>query len=101
MEHNTKIDRTASPVSLKDGIHSDLDIDQDDIEKQSVHDNNISNTAENEGRPNEPHIVDWQTPLDPENPMNWSPLRKIAAITIVSLITLLSNVLLAALMKLD
>ena len=33
------------------------------------------------------HIVDWEGPNDPQNPMNWSPTRKWATIALVSTIT--------------
>ncbi len=38
----------------------------------------------------DPNIVDWDGPDDPANPMNWSSRKKVAAIGIVSLITMLS-----------
>lgn len=40
------------------------------------------------------NVVDFDGPDDPENPMNWSSPKKTAAITVVSLMTLLSCVLL-------
>ena len=33
------------------------------------------------------HLVDWEGPNDPRNPMNWSPTRKWATIALVSAIT--------------
>ena len=38
----------------------------------------------------DPNIVDWDGPDDPENPLNWASSKKLAAITIVSLVTMLS-----------
>lgn len=38
----------------------------------------------------DPNIVDWDGPDDPENPLNWSTSRKTASIVIVSLTALLS-----------
>lgn len=40
------------------------------------------------------NVVDFDGPDDPENPMNWSSPKKTTAITVVSLMTLLSCVLL-------
>lgn len=34
------------------------------------------------------HVVDWDGPDDPANPMNWSPTRKWITIAIVSFSTL-------------
>ncbi|KAK0702257.1 cycloheximide resistance protein [Lasiosphaeris hirsuta] len=42
--------------------------------------------------PEDANIVDFDGPNDPENPINWSPGKKAAAITIVSLMTLLSPI---------
>lgn len=36
------------------------------------------------------NIVDWDGPDDPQNPLNWSTSRKVAALGTVSLITVLS-----------
>ena len=38
----------------------------------------------------DPNIVDWDGPDDPENPLNWASSKKLAAMTIVSLVTMLS-----------
>ena len=38
----------------------------------------------------DPNIVDWDGPDDPENPLNWTSSKKSGAITIVSLVTMLS-----------
>lgn len=38
----------------------------------------------------DPNIVDWDSPDDAQNPMNWSALRKNCTLAIVSGITLLS-----------
>ncbi|KAK1573273.1 major facilitator superfamily transporter [Colletotrichum navitas] len=35
----------------------------------------------------DPNIVDWDGPDDPENPLNWSPLKKWGNITLLSIIT--------------
>lgn len=38
----------------------------------------------------EQQLVDWDGPDDPENPMNWASSKKRGAITIVSVVTMLS-----------
>jgi hypothetical protein len=43
-----------------------------------------------ESKMKDPNVVDWDGPDDPANPMNWSSRKKVAAIGIVSLITMLS-----------
>jgi len=40
----------------------------------------------------DPNIVTWDGPNDPANPMNWTTRKKVAAVGIVSFITLLSLV---------
>lgn len=35
----------------------------------------------------DPHVVGWDGPEDPENPMNWPFGRKAAAVSIISSIT--------------
>lgn len=38
----------------------------------------------------DPNIVDWDGPDDPENPQNWSPAKKWAHIAVLSVLTLLT-----------
>lgn len=38
----------------------------------------------------DPDIVDWEGPDDPKNPLNWASSKKLAALTIVSLVTMIS-----------
>lgn len=61
-----------------------------DIESQPRHENSDSDTTAQEKAPKDPNIVDWDAPDDPANPMNWSSAKKIGAIGMVSLITMLS-----------
>lgn len=61
-----------------------------DLEHQSCHGNDYSDTATHEKAPKDPNVVDWDGPDDPANPMNWTSAKKVAAIAIVSLITFLS-----------
>ena len=58
----------------------------EDVEKQSGCDDRRSDT----NIPKDPNVVDWDGPDDAENPMNWPLAKKITAIGVVSLITLLS-----------
>ncbi|KAF2794387.1 MFS general substrate transporter [Melanomma pulvis-pyrius CBS 109.77] len=58
-----------------------------DVENPSTLDNT---TLDNEKETKDPNIVDWDGPDDPENPMNWPTTKKVSAIAIVSLITMLS-----------
>jgi hypothetical protein len=47
-------------------------------------------TAEQKQTPNDPNIVDWDGPDDPENPLNWTSKRKFGATMSIALITLLT-----------
>ena len=61
-----------------------------DVENQPGLDNNSPDTATDEKKPKDPNIVDWDGLDDPANPLNWSSAKKLAAIGIVSLVTMLS-----------
>lgn len=50
--------------------------------------------TESEEDVDEKYIVDWNGPADPENPMNWSNMRKWTAVLIVSSITFVTFVVL-------
>ena len=56
---------------------------EEDVEKQSGCEDRGSNIKD-------PNVVDWEGPDDAENPMNWPLAKKMTAIGIASLITLLS-----------
>ena len=43
-----------------------------------------------EENPRDPSIVDWDGPNDPENPLNWPTAKKLATLSMVSIITFLS-----------
>ncbi|KAL9610375.1 MAG: hypothetical protein Q9167_004915 [Letrouitia subvulpina] len=60
------------------------------LEDQSRPNHNAPGVENSENYPEDPNIVDWDGPDDPENPLNWSVAKKLAAIGIVSMITLLS-----------
>ncbi|MCJ1314537.1 hypothetical protein MMC25_008219 [Agyrium rufum] len=62
-----------------------------DVESQSHRGEDTPDTTINEKVViQDPNVVDWNGPEDPENPMNWSASKKITAVGIVSLITMLS-----------
>lgn len=62
-----------------------------DVEKQADLNNGALDIATHDGKaPQDPNIVDWDGPDDPENPLNWASSKKLAAMTIVSLVTMLS-----------
>ena len=61
--------------------------DRCDVEKQPVSDHQVM-TADKSTK--DPKVVDWDGPDDPENPMNWPTSKKVTAIGLVSLITVLS-----------
>ncbi|KAI9695316.1 MAG: hypothetical protein M1820_008723 [Bogoriella megaspora] len=61
-----------------------------DLERRDNSSSQDSETATKGEASKDPDIVDWEGPEDPENPMNWPTSKKVAAIGIVSLITMLS-----------
>ena len=62
-----------------------------DVEKQPDLNNSALDLANHDEKaPKDPNIVDWDGPDDPENPLNWTSNKKLAAITIVALCTMLS-----------
>ncbi|OTA92093.1 hypothetical protein M434DRAFT_329656 [Hypoxylon sp. CO27-5] len=79
------ISRTVSEVW--DGIESrrDLDLEQGQPEEKT-------GTAAIASDPNDPNLVTWAGPEDPENPKNWTFSKKWGAVFIVSLFTLVSPV---------
>ncbi|KAL6791377.1 major facilitator superfamily domain-containing protein [Trichoderma sp. SZMC 28013] len=72
--------RTVSEI--RDGIQNqrDLELGDDVIEKSPT------------VRPDDPNLIKWNGPDDPENPKNWTHRRKWAAVFCVSCFTLLSPV---------
>ncbi|KAH8901374.1 MFS general substrate transporter [Thozetella sp. PMI_491] len=61
-----------------------------DLEKQPVEDNAPSNAAAEGPSERKLNVIDWDGPADPENPMNWPLRKKIASISIVSVLAFLS-----------
>ena len=74
----------------KDPSEPEGSVYERDVENQSHHESNRLDIATPEKAPKDPNIVNWDGPDDPENPLNWSSAKKFGAISIVSLITMLS-----------
>lgn len=78
--------RDISSTSSENGDH--------DVEKGQPMGTAVSGEGEDakegEGTAQDPNIVDWEGPDDPQNPMNWKPAKKWANIAILSFLTLLT-----------
>ena len=62
-----------------------------DLEKHSDLNNSALDIATRDEKAlQDPNIVDWDGPDDRENPLNWSSSKKLVAMTLVSLVTMLS-----------
>ncbi|KAI4090225.1 MAG: hypothetical protein L6R37_007924 [Teloschistes peruensis] len=66
--------------------HPDAEIR--DIEK--AEEGSLSAAQERKEEPQDPNIVDWDGPDDPEKPTNWSAGRKYGIVAIISFITFLT-----------
>ncbi|KAJ9604913.1 hypothetical protein H2200_010302 [Cladophialophora chaetospira] len=84
---NTAIETGRGAIPLSADVES-----ANDIEKQAIHKNRISNAAapSRDDPTKDANIVDWDGLEDPENPMNWPLRKKIIAISIVSVLAFLS-----------
>lgn len=71
-------------------IHSKVTNEADTSPYNQDKERQFDPSATEEKTPNDSNIVDWDGPDDPTNPMNWSSSKKVVAIGIVSLITMLS-----------
>ncbi|KAF3072423.1 Efflux pump vrtL [Trichoderma lentiforme] len=80
LSRGQSMSRTVSEI--RDGIQNqrDLELGEDVIEKSPT------------VRPDDPNLIKWNGPDDPENPKNWTHKRKWAAVFCVSCFTLLSPV---------
>jgi hypothetical protein len=82
---------TTSRQSTDSNHRSDADVSHQDIEKQSVPENQDDSVASIDEKPiGNTNIVNWDGPNDPENPMNWKTSKKVTAVGMASLITFLS-----------
>lgn len=76
--------RRGSIYKLEKGNENvDLEVAVADIEDQYV--------KEPEG-PQDPNIVDWDGPDDPENPLNWPSRKKVLIVVSISVITFITYV---------
>ena len=67
-----------------DGSHMDL-------EQGTALDTHVTALPDKDAQEsNDPNIVDWDGPDDPENPVNWSLKKKMATTVIISTITLVT-----------
>lgn len=97
MKHTEEVVASSVIESFKDECQPDTGSPEEDIEKKSISvlENYPSTVSADENQATDPNIVDWDGPNDPENPLNWTTTRKVAAIATVSLITFLSYVFLS------
>ena len=82
---NPKDIEDSSSIHSASTKHDGYISNENDLEGQRA----VDTKTEEKTSP-DPNIVDWDGPDDPANPMNWSSGKKVAAIGIVSLITMLS-----------
>lgn len=82
-----------SSLHSKETLQADETTYKHDIESQSSQGTDGLDKVTEDQVAADPNIVNWDGPDDPANPMNWSSGKKITAIGIVSLITMLSCVL--------
>lgn len=75
-----KYGKPASSNSSDDGTPAERDLEKGEPE---------THTSEASSEPHDPNIVDWDSPEDPQNPMNWSAKKKWSNIAILSFLTLL------------
>ncbi|KAI1266846.1 major facilitator superfamily domain-containing protein [Xylariaceae sp. FL1019] len=80
--------RSLSQAVSVSEIHDDIQVQRDPELGPHLHEK-ISTTAPN---PNDPNLVTWTGPDDPENPKNWKYSKKWGAVFTVSLFTLISPV---------
>jgi hypothetical protein len=81
------ISRTVSEV--RDGIATQVEMQQDGGDGGDSSGDKAGRTMR---QANDPNLVDWLGPDDPENPKNWKFSKKWAAVFVVSIFTLISPV---------
>ncbi|KAJ8117919.1 hypothetical protein ONZ43_g4099 [Nemania bipapillata] len=81
---SNRLSRHISETEVRDGFQNqrDPELAPEPIEK-------VDTTAPN---PNDPNLVTWTGPDDPQNPKNWTFSKKWAAVFTVSLFTLISPI---------
>ncbi|KAL8869865.1 MAG: hypothetical protein Q9174_003948 [Haloplaca sp. 1 TL-2023] len=86
---------SAQPTTLRDSTysqasaHTQSDTDGADVEKGERRSLSAVQEEEQEDA-NDPNLVDWDGPDDPEKPTNWQPGRKYGIVAIISFITFLT-----------
>jgi hypothetical protein len=99
--HDADIPSNEGVVSHKDALKKQESGDGDKTDK---HDHSSNNSEAGDGdlekgqpaeitateaEPQDPNIVDWEGPDDPENPLNWSASKKWSNIAMLSFLTFL------------
>ena len=89
-------DRNSTAYSEDEGLQPGEKLDDAaDVEKEAASAGSYtpsrsrSHTSKEEKDPN---VVDWDGPNDPENPMNWKSSKKLAVVSLASVITFLTYV---------
>ena len=87
-----KDNSTASSISAEMESHSRSGTKTIDVENQDPREEKADPTelADEKKVVDDPNVVDWDGPNDPANPLNWPTAKKVAALSLISFITLLS-----------
>lgn len=78
------------PVHRPEADHDIAEHDEPAVPVGGIASEKSISTEQEEQADQDPNIVDWDGPDDPENPMNWPTWRKVLAIGIVSAITFIT-----------
>ncbi|KAF2751627.1 MFS general substrate transporter [Sporormia fimetaria CBS 119925] len=81
----TKLSSMDLERDIEKGLEEDIEKGNPLSSTSSIH--NSEDTTPNDDDPN---IVTWDSPTDPQNPMNWSEKKKWGTVTVVSCITFLT-----------
>lgn len=88
-------DENSSPASLSTTSHQpQRDDENHELKATPLSSYNEDDIEQNAPRLSlepvkDPNIVDWDGPLDPQNPLNWPLSKKVINITTISLITVI------------
>ena len=91
MEESKDIEITDSSIHSKGTSQPADTATKHDVENEPGRDDDLK-VEDPEKVPKDPNIVDWDGPDDLANPMNWPSAKKVTAVGLVSLITMLSSV---------
>ena len=85
-------EKTADMPQIQEDSRSTSNADEtrysQDIEQQAVQNDGASDATEKTAL-KDPNIVDWEVD-DPENPLNWSSMKKSGVVIVVAFISMLS-----------